>query len=135
VTLNDRIHELVSEDWGGSRCAPPGSTQKLYVLEKNPKMTFTLRDFENAEKERERGNGVVYVFSALDEGSSVGIGYLDNWHVILSVPTTMRLAWFVLWTVWVKATWFGLKRFIYFNTLHRMVEGWKKSEEGTRGSS
>lgn len=128
MRLNDALHHAVSEDWCGND-APPGSTTKLYVEEYGcgSKALIVSRDEVSYEEMTdERRKHLVYVFSGLNDGSEIGIGRPDEWFVILSKGVVLRLAWFTIWTWWIKGTWFGLKRAIYYSTLHKIVQRYKQ---------
>lgn len=122
-TLNDRIHSALSEEWCGNKDHPPGSTQKIYVLEGVKSQEISG---EVAHRDHHTLPGCVYVFSGLNDGFEVGIGFLDQWHCMLRRPTALRLAWFILWTWWAKGQWFGLKRVIWYGTLRRMLARWEQ---------
>ena len=90
--------------WDDSPC-PPGSMQTLRL------------------KTGEGTGEITHVFSFEGtDGHEMYIGYPDKW--LYSVPSGMvpKLAWFLLWEWWIKATWFGLKKKIWFTALHEIVE-------------
>ncbi len=70
-------------------------------------------------------DGVHRVFSMVDDGGFVGIGYPDQWHVIMR---TKAARMFALWTlrVWL-ADWCGLRSAIYYRALGRATGGsWQR---------
>ena len=108
--LDVRIMELVGTDWCGND-APPLTNRNVYVHD----------------------DGVTRVFSTIDDGGFVGIGYPDEWQVIMRTRAARLFAW---WTfkVWV-ASWFGLREHIYYRALnHRVGNGWRFSYKRHRPS-
>lgn len=45
-----------------------------------------------------------------------------RWWGFYPAPAARRLAWHILWDWWAVATWFGLKRKLWYWALHRQVE-------------
>jgi hypothetical protein len=86
-----------------------------------------------------KDDGVTRVFSMQDDGGFVGIGYPDEWHVIMRWGCARMFAWWVL-RRWVQ-DWFGLRSALYFRALNAKVNGsWKRlgpprRARGTRRSS
>lgn len=103
VALDQRMMTLFGTDWCGND-APPLTNRKMYVHD----------------------DGVYRVFSMVDDGGFVGVGYPDQWHVIMR---TEAARWFAWWTfkTWVT-DWFGLRSHLYYVALHHKVKGeWKLS--------
>ncbi len=120
MTVSDAIVRALAEDWDGSE-QPPGATQKLYVTDSYAEGIHSRTEMPLEELTDERRAHLIHVFSAVGGGSEIGIGWPSKWHVLLSQPVALRLAWFILWTWWAKGTWCGLKRVIYYRALHRVV--------------
>lgn len=57
-----------------------------------------------------------------NDGFDLWLGYRHEWHVFYPAAEARRLAWFILWTWWIKGTWCGLKRKIWYGALHIKVE-------------
>lgn len=99
--LTRRIMDATGNEWGGS-ASPPLSNRSIYV----------------------KDDGVYRVFSMVDDGGFVGIGYPDQWHVIMRTKAARMFAW---WTfkVWL-ADWCGLRSWAYYVALHAHVDHkWK----------
>ena len=101
MPLDQRILDLVGTDWCGNG-APPMTNRSVYVID----------------------DQVTRVFSTVDDGGFVGIGYPDEWHVIMRTEAARVLA---LWTIWLwVCDWFGLRSAIYYRALHHRVgKGWR----------
>src|SRR5512139_3216821 len=48
-----------------------------------------------------------------NDGFELWLGYRTKWLAHYRAEDARRLAWFILWTWWVKGTWCGLKRWIW----------------------
>lgn len=106
--LDLRLMEIFGTDWCGND-APPLTNRKIYV----------------------KDDGVHRVFSMQDDGGFVGIGYPDEWHVIMRTEAARA---FALWTLWVWACdWFGLRSAIYYRALHHRVKGSWRLDYKRRG--
>lgn len=95
------LMDVLGRDWCGN-AGPPLGNRRVYVHD----------------------NGVHRVFSMQDDGGFVGIGYPDEWHVIMRTEAARIFAW---WTfkVWL-CDWCGLRSRIWYVALHRSVSGkWK----------
>ena len=64
----------------------------------------------------------VYVADYHEDGGTLWIGYSDKWLVHMGIGESLRLARFILWQFWVRATWCGLKRRIWFWALTRDLD-------------
>jgi len=101
--LARRLMDALGTQWCGNK-APPLTNRSLYV--------------------REDG-GLTRVFATVDDGGWVGVGYPDDWQVIMRTRSAHLFAWWVFKT-WV-ADWFGLRSAIYYRALHRWCSGsWKR---------
>ena len=96
--LARRIMEITGTDWCGND-SPPMTARSVYV----------------------KDDGVIRVFSMIDDGGFVGIGYPDEWHVIMRTKAARMFAWWTF-TLWVK-DWFGLRSWAYYTALHKNVRG------------
>jgi hypothetical protein len=63
--------------------------------------------------------GVERVYSVGNDGFDLLVGYPDKWHVIIGRKAARQLAWFVF--RWWAHEWFGLRRWLYFRRLHKIV--------------
>lgn len=93
--------DVIGNEWCGNG-GPPLDHRSVYVYD----------------------DGVYRVFSMLNDGHEVGIGYPDEWHVIMRRKAVRMLAW---WTfkLWVT-DWFGLRSALWYRALHHKVKGeWK----------
>lgn len=57
-----------------------------------------------------------------NDGFELWLGWRSEWHVFYKAKDARRLAWFILWTWWVKGTWCGLKRWLWYRALSYRVE-------------
>lgn len=100
-----KLDRWIMDTLGRDRCGnngPPRDNQSIYIHD----------------------DGVWRVFSMQNDGFQVGIGYPDEWHVIMHTEAARLFAW---WTfkVWVT-DWFGLRTHLWYAALHRRVSGkWK----------
>lgn len=95
--------DVTGRPWGGSSSPPLGTHQSLYVHD----------------------DDVTRVFSMIDDGGFVGIGYPTEWQVIMRTKAARMFAW---WTFkLLVGDWFGLRSWLYYTALHRSVRGgrWK----------
>ncbi len=69
----------------------------------------------------------VYVADYHDDGGTLWIGYSSEYLVHMSIGESLRLARFILCQFWIRATWCGLKRRIWFWALRRDIARWKIS--------
>ena len=69
----------------------------------------------------------MYVAHTSNDGFEIWIAYNDgDWLVHFNAETARDLAKFILWNWWGKATWFGLKRRIWYWALHVKVMEMRK---------
>lgn len=54
-----------------------------------------------------------------NDGFELWIGSPDQWYWHCKFDEARRLAWFILWNWWAKATWFGLRRWAWYKLLNR----------------
>lgn len=94
-TLGDKFHDGTPN--------PPGSMQEL--------------EFGKPE----HGNSPYIISFRPNEGHEIWMGYTDDWEFFFPSQYAPRVAWFLFWTWWVKATWFGLRRKVWYKLLHRQV--------------
>lgn len=100
---------VTGTEWCGNREAPPLTHRVTYVQD----------------------DGVTRVFSTIDDGGFVGIGYPDEWHVIMRTKAARMFAWWIL-RLWVT-NWFGLRERVYFRALHHKVgRGWRLTYKPNR---
>jgi hypothetical protein len=97
-SLDTRIMDALGNEWCGNTC-PPLANRQTYVHD----------------------DGVTRVFSMMDDGGFVGIGYPDEWHVIMRTKAARLFAWWTFKT-W-AAGWFGLREFIWYRALHHKCHG------------
>jgi hypothetical protein len=109
------IHKNLGDEWGGTP-GPPGVLAEL--------------DFGGLDTD---GRSMFVARTYPDDGFNLWLGTHDKWHVFYSAPEARRLAWFILWTWWIKGTWFDLKRKIWYYALHLIVEESNKYFDLHRG--
>lgn len=102
--LTQWIYDHLGEDWGGNG-SPPGSTQKL--------------EFGELDGDLPMHVAVTYC----NDGQDIWLAYNQGgkWLAHYEARHARRLAWFILWDWWAVATWFGLKRKIWYWALHEIV--------------
>lgn len=94
--------------WLGDGCdgeRPPGSEQRLRFGE-----------------DEEEGTGPHVAVTDVNDGFELWLGTMNKWHVFYSASEARKLAFFILWTWWVKGTWCGLKRWAWYKLLHIKVK-------------
>ena len=57
-----------------------------------------------------------------EDACTLWAGTPDEWGFHLSRTEARRLAWFVLWRWWIVGEWFGLRRWLWFFALRRMLK-------------
>jgi hypothetical protein len=121
--VNGMVDLLGDDQHGDGQRSPPGAAAKVYVATNGTgREPRTRKLVSYAEMTDPNRKGLLYVFSALEDGHEIGIGWPDKWHVILNGGTALHLAWFILWTWWARGTWFGLKRRIWYWGLRRRID-------------
>lgn len=120
-----RLMALVGRDDQGS-WSPP-RVRDLYLRHNRDGSTTTTRDAVAAwDGTRKRGEEW-RTFDSQDDGFTARVGYLgdDGRLHDTGLQGRRELALFrrwLLWDGWVKAEWFGLRRWLYYQGLHRAVE-------------
>ena len=64
----------------------------------------------------------LYVARTGNDGFELWVGYRDQWLFHCWKQDAFRLAWWILWDWWVRATWCGLRRWLWFRALHQVVK-------------
>jgi hypothetical protein len=111
--MNAKIHlrfahwiiRTLGDNWGGNN-APPGVEQRLDLLWKDGKQKFYATTYNN-------------------DGFELWMGTPCGWWGFLSAPEAHKLAKFILWDWWMVGTWCGLKRWIWYKSLHTVCESYK----------
>lgn len=103
------IHDVLGDEWGGSP-SPPGSVQRL----------------EFGEVDSGTGKPSYLATTYNNDGCEVWLWWAGKWAAFYREKDARRLAWFILWNWWARGTWFGLKRWIWYKSLHVIVESYKK---------
>lgn len=102
------IHYVFGDEFGGG-AAPPGSTQRLVFGEPD-----------------DDGEPMNVATTYNNDGHDLWLGYRRaGWQAHYRAKDARRLAWFILWDWWTVSTWFGLKRRIWYLSLHIIVESYK----------
>lgn len=107
--LETLIYERLGDDrFGDGGMSPPGDDLYLRVgpIDRHP-------DGEVKP---------IYVVTTSNDGYELWIGTDDKWYWRCGQEDARRVAWFVLWTWWGQATWFGLRRRLWYWALGRRVE-------------
>lgn len=103
--LYNWIYYHLGDDWGGNP-SPPGTA---------PKLVFGEPDDD--------GEPMHIATTYNNDGFELWLGYRKGrWNVFYRDNHARRLAWFIIWDWWIKSTWFGLKRKIWYQALHYRVE-------------
>jgi len=99
--LSRLLMNVLGHDWCGHKGPPLGGHQSIYVAD----------------------DGVTRVFSMQDDGGFVGIGYPDEWQVIMRTKAARMFAW---WTfkMWLKDL-CGFRSWLYYLALHAELHEWK----------
>lgn len=111
------FYYLLGEDYGGNS-APPGSTQQLRFGEIDP---------DNSERPYVATTGN-------NDGFELWLGTMYEWHVFYRAPEARKLAWFILWTWWIKGTWCGSRRWIWYKLLHIEVRELQKEKSNANST-
>lgn len=105
--IADTIYKSLGTDFGGSP-SPPAATYTLY--------------FGGKIKNGKAPADPEMVAQVLNDGFDLYVGYPSEWLINMKETGARKLAWFIIWTWWIKGTWFGLRRVIWYWALHRRVE-------------
>lgn len=97
-TIDRWLVDTLGDNYCGTK-APPGQQVKL----KRPLSGVFVADYH-------------------EDGGTLWIGYSHEWLVHMGIGDSLRLARFILWDFWARATWFGLKRRIWFWALTRDLD-------------
>lgn len=95
------LYHRLGADYGGTP-SPPGSDARLSW--------------------KSRGDREKVASFRHDDGFSLHLGYMDAWQFDMQSKDAPRLAWFILWHWWIRGTWCGLRRKLWFWALHRRCE-------------
>jgi hypothetical protein len=96
------IYQHFGDEWNGETSLPPGST-------------LSMKFGPNKE-----GEEPFYRVSVLNDGYELRIGYSDKWVFRCWMSDARQLAKFILWDYWIKGTWCGLKRRLWYYALQRL---------------
>mgnify|MGYP001612174797 CR=1 FL=1 len=99
------LYDWLGQEWCGTT-GPPANHLTLYVEDPH------LRDRK-------------YVFSTLNDGFELGIGYPHSWLCIIRKEVALKAAWFIIWRWWIRGTWCGLRTAIWYWLLNRRVNRYK----------
>jgi hypothetical protein len=113
--LDAWIYKNLGDEWGGSP-SPPGTAAKLEF------------------GEMDEGRPMFVATTDGNDGFELWIGYRHKWLFHCREDDARRLAWFIVWDWWIKGTWFGLKRHIWYGALSRMVRRNKKWADLSNGA-
>lgn len=99
--LAKHIYNRLGPDYGGTP-SPPGTECSLIFGEPD-----------------DDGDPLHIATTHNNDGFELWLGYrLGKWHVFYPDREARKLAFFILWDWWAKATWFGLKRKIWYWALN-----------------
>ena len=101
----DRLDRFVMRVVGGGdlRESPPGDRLSI--------------DFGEID-----GNRQMYYARTDNDGFEIWLGSPGvGWKAFYRMPDALTLARFILWDWWIVATWCGLRRKIWYSSLHRVV--------------
>lgn len=65
-------------------------------------------------------DGIHWVASITEDAHEVGLGYYDEWKMFINRPQFHKIIRWYLWQ-WSVHDWFGLRRWLWYKLLHRMV--------------
>lgn len=60
-----------------------------------------------------------YIIATTNDGYDLFIGYPDEWLFNCSAKSARKIAKFIIWDWWIKSTWFGLRRYIWYWALSK----------------
>lgn len=105
------VYYALGDTYGGSP-SPPGSTCRL--------------EFGEADDD---GRLMEIATTDNNDGFDLWLGWRSEWHVFYKAKHARQLALFILWTWWIKGTWCGLKRKIWYWGLHVETEKMMRSRQ------
>lgn len=69
----------------------------------------------------------LYVVCTQNDGFELWIGTDDEWRWFIRWDEgVLRLGWFIIWTWWIRSTWCGLRRAIWYWALRRRCEATRR---------
>lgn len=71
-------------------------------------------------------DGGGFMSNTSEDGGTLWIGNNERQLIALTRKEARALARFILLRWWVRAEWFGLRRWLWLKLLHRRVERWKR---------
>lgn len=117
-----RVMILIAREDGGSFDGVP-RVRDLWFYREGGRI-HTTRDYADV---RARPDIEWKVFDSQNDGFEVVIGWWPNGHGGINQSglegrdeQKLFLRWFV-WDSWIKAEWFGLRRWLYYKALHAVV--------------
>ena len=102
MTVHSWLYRRLGE--GNETPNPPGSSAEL--------------DFGDPDDD---GKPMLVARTYCNDGFELWVGYRSRWLFHCEAKHARRLAWFILWEWWAKSTWFGMKRWLWYRALHRVV--------------
>jgi hypothetical protein len=109
-----RIYHVTSKDWLGNN-DPPLTDKTILKYD----VHFTKDTWNN-----EAYSIVTYV----DDGHEIGFGYHDEWKLIISRKVFAKAVRSYI-KIWAWDNWFGLRSWLYFKALHKIVENNKRARK------
>lgn len=115
--IAERIYDSAIAGQGTGRPMPPGD--------------WLTTEFGGADDDGKP----LYHAMVGNDGFDLYVGYRnqDRWLVSFGMRDALHLARFILWTWWVRGTWCGLRRRIWYWALHVKVTEHERKAKVLRG--
>jgi len=104
MSIKRRIAKWIFHHLSGNPdeyCVPPGANSRL-----------DFGEYDNIQVARTHCN----------DGFELWLGTYQRWYTFYQAKEARRLAWFILWEWWMRDTWFGLKRKLWYWALHEQCK-------------
>jgi hypothetical protein len=109
------IYEHLGDEWCGN-VVPPNDHQSLY---------FDMNTYRTLREVPEGCSHDIHVISWSEDACSLWIGSMDEWHTHFPRHAALKLTRWLLWR-WAVGEWFGLRRWLWFQALQRIVDRYPK---------
>lgn len=85
----------------------------------------TIHEWDVYEDKRSYDRRGYSVTTFIEEGNEIGIGYHNEWKMIISRKEFNKIVLKYIW-IWVRYEWFGLRTWLYW---HASKQIWKRADK------
>lgn len=124
-----RIYHVTSKDWLGNMMStkPLTKPKPKSVSTNDPPLTGkTILKYDVHFTKDTWNNEAYSIVTYVDDGHEIGFGYHDEWKLIISRKVFAKAVRSYI-KIWAWDNWFGLRNWLYFKALHKIVENNKRA--------